>query len=236
VPRRVQLILALLAAQALTAAAAPILLLEYTFSTLQSGETGPGYNPTFVATGLDASYNMAVRDTAGTITIEISNPTPNYSTQPVLRVDPDGNSSSLAQAVTNNKYWVFAFRPAANYVLDLDRLEFVAARGGGSTPRGWGLYSSADGYAAAISSSALASQRPNWTSYVPSLSSSLFQGVDDPLTFRMYIYSPADGSTIEFDNLRLYGEARLVPEPASLGLLGLGALSLVRRRARRLPR
>lgn len=49
-------------------------LLRYTFPTTAAAETGPGFGPTTVAPLLDASYEMAVKDTAGNITLEISNP------------------------------------------------------------------------------------------------------------------------------------------------------------------
>jgi len=214
--------------------AVPITLLEYTFPTAGGAgvETHSSLSPTTVALGLNPSFNMAVRDTAGTITLGTENPTPNYATQPVLRVDPDGNSTSLAQAIANNKYFVFALQPDLNYELDLLQLEFLTARGGAGTPRGWGLRSSADGYAATIAGADITTVRPTWSSITVPLPASYFEGITGPVTFRMYLYSPADGSTIEFDNVRLIGEATLVPEPATMSLLALGALALVRRRRR----
>lgn len=214
--------------------AAPITLLEYTFPTAGGAgvETHSSLNPTTVALGLDPAFNMAVRDTAGTITIGTENPTPNYSTQPVLRVDPDGSSSSLAQAITNNKYFVFALQPALNYELDLLQLEFLTARGGAGTPRGWGLRSSADGYASTIAGADITTVRATWSSITVPLPTAYFEDITGPVTFRMYVYSPGDGSTIEFDNIRLTGEATLVPEPATVSLLALGALALARRRRR----
>ncbi|HPD14904.1 MAG TPA: PEP-CTERM sorting domain-containing protein [Planctomycetota bacterium] len=212
--------------------AVPITLLEYTFPTAGGAgvEVHSSLNPTTVAVGLNPSFNMAIRDTAGTITLGTENPTPNYATQPVLRVDPDGNSSSLAQAITNNKYFVFALQPDLNYELDLLQLEFLTARGGAGTPRGWGLRSSVDGYASTIAGADITTVRATWSSVTVPLPASYFEGITGPVTFRMYVYSPADGSTIEFDNIRLIGEATLLPEPATMSLLAVGALILVRRR------
>ena len=229
------LLAAFLTALAGHAVAVPITLVQYTFPTAHGAgvETGSGFNPTTIAAGIDALYNMAVRDTANTITIGTENPTPNYASQPVLRVDPDGSSSSLAQAITNNKYFVFSISPEDGYYLDLLRLDFNAARGGAGAPRGWGLRSSADLFATTLGSSDIGTVRPNWTAYSVPLTAAYFDQVTDALTFRVYIYSPADGSTIEFDDITLVGEAFLeqaVPEPATLSLVALGILGLLRRR------
>lgn len=228
---------AILLHAALTSAA-PIVLLQYTFPTAHGAgvETGSGFNPTTVAAGIDALYNMAVRDTAGTITIGTENPSPNYASQPVLRVDPDGSSSSLAQAITNNKYFVFSFQPEDGYYLDLLRLDFNAARGGSSTPRGWGLRSSADAYTTTLGNSDIGTQRATWTSYSVPLTAAYFDQVTDTLTFRIYVYSPANGSTIEFDDITIWGEVfelEVIPEPGTLSLPALGVLGLLRRRRRK---
>ncbi len=47
-------------------------------------------------------------------------------------------------------------------------------------------------------------------------------------TFRIYSYSPAAGSSVDYDNLVINGD--VVPEPASLGLLGAAGLLALRRR------
>lgn len=215
------------------------IIVQYTFPT-QTGagvETGVGYNPTTVHPNLDLTFDMAVKDTAGTITIEISNPTPNYSTQPVLRVDADGNTGGttslerLGNAVANNKYFEFKIRIPTGYNLDLSSLDFVAARGGAGVPRGWGLKTSASGLAAGdafVRWADITTVRATWTSVPVNLSGSAFQDLTGDVTFRFYVYSPGDGSTMEFDNITLNGA--LTPEPTTLALLGLGALGLLRRR------
>ena len=58
----------------------------------------------------------------------------------------------------------------------------------------------------------------------------------DTLTFRIYVYSPANGSTIEFDDITIWGEVfelEVIPEPGTLSLLALGVLGLLRRRRRK---
>jgi len=210
------------------------LLVQYTFPTAHGAgvETGSGFNPTTVAPGVDALFDMAVKDTSGNITIEISNPTPNYASQPVLRVDPDGSSASLAQAIANDKYFEFEIQPEDMFELNLESLDFLAGRGGSSTPRGWGLATSLDDFATILDTAAIPTQRPTVTGYSVDLSGAEFQGLMAPVTFRLYAFSTGNGATFEIDDLTLRGTTRFVPEPATLSLLGLGALALVRRRRR----
>jgi hypothetical protein len=203
-------------------------LLRYTFPTTAAAETGPGFGPTTVAPLLDASYEMAVKDTAGNITIEISNPGASYAT-PVLRVDPNGNSASLVEAVANDKYFEFSLAPLPDAALNLAGLEFDVACGGGGT-RGWGLFSSVDGFLNAIATSTIPTLRPNFTHVIADLRTPQFQDLAGPITFRMYVFSGNTGATVEFDNFELVGMA--VPEPAtvSLALSALLGLAVWRRR------
>jgi len=208
------------------------IILQFTFPTADGVgvETGPGLNPTTVHPNLNASVLMAIRDTSNKVTLGTENPTPNYATQPVLRVNPDGNANSAAAAVTNGVFFSFSLEPEAGYVLNLTSLEFKAARGGASVPRGWVVRSSLDAYAADIGTADIPSQRPNWTNYSLDLSGALYQNISGPVTFRFYVYSPAAGSTIEFDDITLNGTA--VPEPAAWTLLATGLLvvGLLRKR------
>lgn len=210
------------AACAATAARADMLL-QYTFPTTGGGETGPGLDPDYAHPDLDAAVLMAIRDTSSKITMAVETPTPAYASQPVLRVNPDGNASSAAAAITNGVYFSFSLKPDDGYFVNLTNLTFQAGRGGAGTPRGWALRSSLDGYAATIAGADIPTVRPNWTAYDIDLSDALYQNVTDSITFRVYVYSPAAGSTIEFDNVVLNGTIQPVPEPAAWAIL-LGAL------------
>lgn len=208
-------------------------IVQFTFPTAHGAgvETGPGFSATTLAANVTAT---PVADTSGNVIIGTENPTPNYSTQPVLRVDPAGNSSSAAQAVTNNKYFSFTITPDLGYELDLSSLQFKAARGGSSTPRGWVVRTSADGFAANLGSSDIATQRATWTDYTVPLGGAQFQDVTVPLTFRFYVYSPAAGQTIEFDNITVNGEVvAVIPEPVTALMAGAGLVLLVARRFHR---
>lgn len=190
-------------------------LVRYEFSQTQSGETGPGYLPTIVANGLVDTFDMAVKDTAGKITMNIRN-------TGRLRINPAGSAVNLDEAVINDKFFEFSIKPEDEYALDLISLSFDVARGGATAPRGWGLFSSVDGFTGAIATEDASSVDPTFSHVVIGLTDPQFQGLGDAITFRMYTYSPASGQTIEFDNITLMG---IVPEPSAAILLAISLLS-----------
>lgn len=227
-------LMAILAALCTSAAQAAVIV-QFTFPIAHGAgvETGSGFDATTLASNVTAT---PVADTSGNIIIGTENPTPNYSTEPVLRVNPNGNSVSAAQAVANSKYFSFTITPDAGYELDLASLTFKAARGGTSTPRGWVVRTSADAFASDLAASDVATVRPTWTDYTVSLTGTQFQDVTAPLTFRFYVYSPAAGSTIEFDNITVNGEVvAVIPEPAAGIMIIAGMALLINRRFGRTP-
>lgn len=217
------------------------IIVQYTFTPATGApsnwiETGAGYSPTTTDPGLDTLTNMAVHDGGANIKIEISNPTTSYSTQPVLRIDPLGQTPGttsvdrLNAAVTNGVYWEFTVKPAAGMVLNLADLQFKAGKGGAGA-RGLGVQATASGLGVGgtmLSSGDIPTTRPTWTDYNIDLSGPLFQGLTTEQTFRFYVYAPATGNTLEFDNVTLNGT--LTPEPATLILMGLGAGAMLLRR------
>lgn len=202
-------------------------IVGYTFDTMTKNLTGPEYNPKLADPGLDPLVSAAVGKGAGN-SFEISNEATQYASGPELRVFPGGISASTAIAA--NSYWEFTVKPADGQNMDLTDLQFDAARGGGGVPRGWAFETSVDGFGATtiIQQADLPTARPNWTHYTIDLSAAKFQNLTTATTFRVYVYSPASGSTVEFDNVSLNGT--IAPEPATLALMGLGGLALVRRR------
>ena len=199
------------------------LIAEYTFPSLSGLPPAAGYNPTASDPGITAS---PVTVGAGITFVEISNPTPNYASQPVLRIDPAG-STTPGDAVTANRYWTFSVTPLVN-PLNLSALDFGAGRGGASTARGFALYSSVDAFTAPLLSTDVAGLRPTLTPYTVDLTGAAFQGlpVGTPVSFRFYVYSPNAGATLEFDNVSLTGT--VVPEPTGFALLLAGGLGLWR--------
>ncbi len=181
----------------LTATAGAAVFAQYTFPTNQGPPAG-NINPTISGTGLTVSPIT----NGATNTYEVSSN--GYGSSPELRVGPQ--STTLPGAVTANSYVQFTLTPDGGNQLNLTNLTLNAARGGGETPRGWGLRSSLDGYASNISGpNDIPTQRPTWTGYNIDLSGAQFQGLTAAITFRVYFYSPATGSTVEMDDITVNG-------------------------------
>ena len=131
-------------------------------------------------------------------------------------------STTAATAVSNNQYFQFTVGANAGYALNLSDLSFDAGRGGSSTPRGWVLRSSIDGFAANIATAAIPTVQPTMTPFSVALSASPYQGLLSPVTFRIYGYSPAaPGVGNYFDNLTLNGlaiQVQAVPIPGAMAM------------------
>jgi hypothetical protein len=217
-----------LVAAALSPAAGAAVLVNYSFGTAgqeTTAEDSPAFSPTSQAAGIIAS---AIQDTSGKVGIEISSAATTPAGAPFNRVDPQGNATSAAAAVANGVYFDFTVTPSTT--MSLTNLTLDAARGGGGTPRGYEIRSSRDNFGSTLSAADLLTVRPTYTPITVDLSGAAFQNVTTPTTFRFYVYSPAGGQSVDVDNITLNGT---VPEPASLGLIGLGAAGLLGRRARR---
>lgn len=152
-------------------------------------------------------------------------------TNPFLAVAPNiSGQSDPAGAYANNQYWTFTLSPSSGYQINLDDIQFTVFRGGASGTRGFAVYSSVDSYASALLTVTNESgTRSSPRSETITLSSS-FDALTSPVTFRFYIHSLNNASTVEFDSLTLNGEVSLIPEPASLLTLGSFAGLLMRRR------
>lgn len=152
----------------------------------------------------------------------------------------DTTAGSEADSLTEGDYISFTVTPSVGYQLNLTNLTFNASTSwGGSTPATWNvaLYSSVGGF---TSSAQLhhygepdGSTGNAWVPQNVDLSSAAFQGLTGTIEFRIYFWDGAGGSTsnVRVDDIVLNGAAELVPEPASVALLGLGgAAALIRRR------
>lgn len=163
----------------------------------QWGFTGGSASPSTQGTGFTASDITAGVGLAAFAPNEVLG----YASAPVLRVNPLNGTTSLDAAVTADSYIEFTVTP--DTVLDLDTLEFDIARGGGSQPRGWGIRSSVDGFTSNVDTADVPTQRPNFTNVSVDLSGAEFQNLTSPVTFRIYVYTPSSGSSLEFDNITL---------------------------------
>jgi hypothetical protein len=201
-------------------------LLRYSFGATgqeTTVETSPAYNATISGANLTAS---PVQDLNGQVGIEISSAATTPVGAPFLRVDPQGNSTSGAGAVTAGKYFEFTVTPDANFALDLSSLTFDVTRGGGATPRGFLLRGSADNFASDLAGQDLTTARPTYTPISVTLPGA-YTDLAGSATFRFYVYAPAAGNSVDFDNMVLNGAVAAVPEPATTALIAAGALGLV---------
>jgi hypothetical protein len=209
-------------------------LLNFTFGATgqeTTAETSPAYSPILSAVNLTAT---PVRDVNGQVAIEISSAATAPPSAPFLRVDPQGNSTSAAQAVTAGKYFEFTVTPDSGFALNLDSLSFLVTRGGGATPRGFELRGSQDNFTATLAGQDLTTARPTFTPITATLPGS-YTGVEGPVTFHFYVYAPAAGNSVDWDNITLNGAVVAIPEPGTNaliagGMIGFAALLRLKRK------
>lgn len=168
--------------------------------------TGNSFALTTEGTNVDGG---SVTNTGGLPVFEAASYT--YASDPVLRVAPRSGATSAATAVSQSSYYTFTVAPEAGKSITLSSLAFNAARGGASTPRGWVVRSSANGYSANLGSSDIATVRPTWTAYSVNLSS--IAATTSTVTFRVYVYAPSTSNSVEFDDVTLTGTAAGAGDP-----------------------
>jgi len=136
-----------------------------------------------------------------------------YITDPVYQGFPASGATAQSTAVTNNSYFSFAVTVSSGKKMSLTSLTFKAARGGTSTPRGWGLRSSIDSYGNDIATSTIATVRTTWTDYSVDLSGAPFQNLTGTTTFRFYVWTTSTTGSIECDEIILNGLISAVGTP-----------------------
>jgi hypothetical protein len=190
---------------------------------------GSSFSPTFVAPHILAG---ALNDTGSAADLQPGATLPNsvFLQQNVVSTTP-------AAAVSNNQFFQFSLAPESGFSMDVLSLSFDAGRGGASTPRGWALRSSLDGFLSDLATSDVNSQQPTLTAFDIDLPDLPFQDLTSEVTFRLYGYAPGAGVGMFYDNLRIFGFAEpvvagSVPEPHAWALLALAlaGLGIARRR------
>jgi hypothetical protein len=153
-------------------------------------------------------------------------------------------AASATEAVNENSYVELTISAASGYQMNLSSLDLRFGDYGSSVgSANYFIRSSVDSYASDISSGLLFDGSPSETP-LANIALSGYAGLTD-ITFRIYAWS-ADGSAystfIGFGNdtntealtdIGINGTVTAVPEPATIGMLGLGAVvSLLIRRLR----
>lgn len=131
--------------------------------------------------------------------------TPGYASDPALVCAPAASATSEATAVTNSSYYSFTVTPGSGVSMNLTTLTFNAARGGAGTPRGYGVRSSIDAYAADIQTADLTTVRPTFSAISVDLTGASYQKLTAAVTFRIYVYAPSTGNSVDFDDITLNG-------------------------------
>jgi len=140
-----------------------------------------------------------------------ANPTPAYASAPVVQVSFKVAGTNLTAALANTNWFTFQLTVGTNVAdLDLTQLSFNAARGGSSTPRGYAVYVTTPTTTNQLIQPAtdISAQRANW-SFQPmdltGISSLQNLKAGQKITFTIPVYSPATGSSVEFDDLQVRG-------------------------------
>jgi hypothetical protein len=181
-------------------------LVQYTFPTSTSDPSeraGPG----FTATSVDDSVTATDVSLSDSLPVPgenfIDDRSPMYD-RPVLRIDPGGGSANADQAVANGRYFEFTLTADDGFFLDLDNLQFGAARGGSGTPRGWVVRSSVDDFGSNLGISDIGSVRPELKLYTVDLSDPAYTNLTE-ITFRIYTYVPSGGQSVEYVDVTVNG-------------------------------
>ncbi|RYD76867.1 MAG: hypothetical protein EOP84_16330, partial [Verrucomicrobiaceae bacterium] len=195
-PRR--FILTASALALLSQGASAEILDQYTF-----GDTWPSvFTPTTVHPGI-----VATPITAGAgVTLDPSFQEASPLPTPWLRINPKAGNLTPEAAVTADASFNFTISVLPGFDLSLTSLAFDFTRGGGGTPRGYALQTSADNFGSIVSTADAPTARPNLTNVVVDLSGAAYQDLST-ITFKMFSYSPGGGSSVDYDNITVNGTA-----------------------------
>ncbi len=154
-----------------------------------------------------------------------------FSTANADSFNGTGFLATLAAAIAADDYFTFSLEASSIYAISISSIDFNLDASG-SGPQSWALFSSATGFDEVDALN-------NWVSVGPSSQTATLSGVPELqdvsslIEFRVYGYEAAlQSGTGSFEGAGndVQVNGAIIPEPATMGLLGLGALVMALRR------
>ena len=148
---------------------------------------------------------------------------PAYASAPELQASPPNATTTLDLAVANSSWFTFSLTVGTNLTdLDLTSLSFNGARGGGASPRGYGVYVTTPTTTDELvkGSTAFITQRPVWDPQnisLAGLSSLQNLTAGQVITFKIAVFAPASANSVEFDDITVKGSVTPAPLPPYVG-------------------
>jgi len=147
-----------------------------------------------------------------------------YGSAPVLQVNFNAAQTTLSAALAASAWFTFTLTVgSAVGDLDLTALTFNVAKGGSSTPRGYAVYvtTPTTPFAAVQSATDVTSVRSDWGN-LQTINLSATAGLQNltagqVVTFCVPVYSPANTSSLEFDDITVRGNLSPLSPPAYAG-------------------
>ena len=138
---------------------------------------------------------------------------------------PNLSSPTAAEAVANGQFFEFTLSSLAGLAYQPQTLTFSSSKGGASTPRGWVIQTSLDGFTDPLASAEVSEVQPGMQSFTVALSA--LGIISDDLTIRIYGYSPGEGEGLYFDDIEIQGLLETIINPVFRPELLLGAATSV---------
>ncbi len=155
----------------------------------------------------------------------------NNSADGYFSIDNVGGS---ATSVSNfdNAFLAITITADAGQTLNLTELSLDSAAFTSNNRRGYEIYAEVDGGTfdpgdLLIDVNDENASRANPANHSADLTGAKYQGISS-ITFKFFPLTDLSGRTVDFKNFTVEGE--VIPEPASLALLGLGGLMMLKRR------